>query len=284
MHRFATKLRLYGRLIKSPQTALLVITGLAGYGTARCPVFSLPTLLGLTVSLLAAISGSTILNMWWDRDIDACMTRTRRRPLADGRVAPGEALAVGLALTAAGVGLALALDPLFGAIVFAGAFFDVVIYTLWLKRRTCWSIVWGGVSGAMPVLAGRALGLGGLDAVGAALALGILFWIPTHILTFSTKHAADYRAAGIPTFASRYGAGFTRGALALSSLLAALAMGAAAWGIGLEWGFLRLLAVLSLGLVFLAVMLLFYPSERINFGLYKYASVYMLSSMLLMAL
>lgn len=284
MHRLGTKLRLYARLIKGPQTALLVITGLAGYGTARCPVFSLPTLLGLTVSLLASISGSTILNMWWDRDIDACMARTRSRPLADGRVAPGEALAVGLALTAAGVGLGLALNPLFGAILIAGAFFDVVIYTLWLKRRTCWSIVWGGVSGAMPVLAGRALGLGGLDAVGAALALGVLFWIPTHILTFSTRHAADYHAAGIPTFVSRYGAGVTRAALALSSLLAALAMGAAAWGIGLEWGFLRLLAVLSLGLIFLAVMLLAYPSERVNFGLFKYASVYMLSSMLLMAL
>jgi protoheme IX farnesyltransferase len=134
----------------------------------------------------------------------------------------------------------------------------------------------------MPILAGRALGLGSLDWIGAVLALGVLFWIPTHILTFSMRYFNDYQAAGVPTFPSSYGFATTRATIAISSILAALAMGAAAWGIGMEWGFLRLLGVLSGGLLLLAVSMIFRPSERINFGLFKYASLYMLASMLLM--
>ncbi len=70
--------------------------------------------------------------------------------------------------------------------------------------------------------------------------------------------------------------------IAVSSILAAISMGLAAWGIGIEWGFLRLLGVLSFGLLVLAISMIFRPSERVNFGLFKYASVYMLSSMILM--
>ena len=158
-----------------------------------------------------------------------------------------------------GVGLALSIDLLYGLIVFAGLFFDVVVYTIWLKRRTCWSIVWGGISGGMPILAGRALGLGYVDGIGILLSLGILFWIPTHILTFSMRYFDDYQAAGVPTFPSTYGFGFTRLTIAVSSILAALAMGAAAWGIGMSWGFFRLLGVLSVGLFLLAVAELFRP-------------------------
>ena len=73
------------------------------------------------------------------------------------------------------------MDALYGLIIFAGLFFDVVVYTIWLKRKTCWSIVWGGISGGMPILAGRVLGLGGFDWIGVILSLGILFGFP---LTF----------------------------------------------------------------------------------------------------
>lgn len=282
MKAVLVKIGLYWPLIKSLQTGLLVSTGLAGYMSGRCPVFNLPTMAGLLVSLVASISGSTILNMWWDRDIDAQMCRTQKRPLASGAIDPAEALRVGLVLSALGVGLALAMDRLYGSIIFAGLFFDVAIYTIWLKRRTCWSIVWGGIAGGMPILAGRVLAMGGLDWVGVLLSLGILFWIPTHILTFSMRFSEDYQAARVPTFPSTHGLAWTRVTIALSSILAALAMIAAGWGIGMEWGFLRLLAVLSAVLFVLAIGMIFRPSERANFGLFKYASVYMLASMLLM--
>ncbi len=173
------------------------------------------------------------------------------------------------------------MDALYGLIIFAGLFFDVVVYTIWLKRRTAWSIIWGGVAGGMPILAGRALGTGTIDWIGVALALGVLLWIPTHILTFSMRYDQDYRRAGVPTFPSTYGLQTTRLVIAVSSGLAAGAMGVAAYGIGLSWGYLRLIAVLSIGLLALAIASLLRPSENTNFGLFKYASLYMLSAMLL---
>ncbi|MBI5945680.1 MAG: protoheme IX farnesyltransferase [Chloroflexi bacterium] len=279
-----SKISLYWSLTKPLQSGLLLATGLAGYMSARCPVFNVGTILGLAGSLFLAIAGSTVLNMWWDRDIDAKMGRTQKRATSSGAVTENEVLRVGLILSVVGVGWAVAMDALYGLIVFAGLFFDVVVYSMWLKRRTAWSIVWGGISGAMPILAGRALGLGVVDWIGLTLALGILFWIPTHTLTFSMKFAKDYAAACVPTFPSTYGLAATRATIAISSVLAALAMVIAGYGIGMDWGFLRLLGVLSAGLLMLAVAITFKPSERVNFGLFKYASIYMLAAMILVVI
>lgn len=276
-----TKVKLYWPLFKSLQTGLLLLTGLAGFMSTRCPVSNWQTLLALTGSLLLAISGSTILNMWYDRDIDAAMERTRKRPLPSGQVSPQDAFRLGLLMATVGVVWAVTLDALYGLVVFAGLFFDVVIYTIWLKRRTPWSIIWGGVSGGMPALAGRALGTGQIEWVGLALALAVLFWIPTHIMTFSLRYREDYRRAGVPTFPAAYGERVTRIIIAISSVLAALMMAAAAYGIGLTIGYLRLMAVLSVGLLLLAIRSSTTPSEKLNFGLFKYASLYMLSVMLL---
>jgi protoheme IX farnesyltransferase len=281
---FLAKSRLYWSLIKGLQTGLLLATGLAGYMSACCPVLNWQTLAGLGLSLFLAIGGSTILNMWWDRDIDAKMTRACRRPLPSGKIRPNEALIVGLIVSALGVGLALAIDLLYGVIVFAGLFFDVFIYTIWLKRRTPWSIIVGGVAGAMPIMAGRALGLGALDWIGAILGLAILFWIPTHMLTYSMRYYDDYRAAGVPTFPSTYGFQTTRDVIAFSSVLAGLCMVLAAIGIGLSFGYMCLLGISSTILLLLALGTKLRPSERLNFGLFKYASLYMLNAMLLVVL
>lgn len=277
------KLRSYWSLTKSLQTALLLVTGLAGFMSSRCPWLNLSMTLAVSGSLFLAISGSTILNMWYDRDIDAEMERTRKRPLSSGLVSPREVLVLGLVFSALGVGWALSLDLVYGSIVFAGLFFDVVIYTIWLKRRTSWSIIWGGLAGGMPVLAGRALGVGYIDWVGVTLALAVLFWIPTHILTFSLRYRDDYERAGVPTFSSRYGDETTRRIIAISSVLATISMAVGALGVGMTIGYMRLIAVLSSGLLLLAVGAFMRPSDRLNFGLFKYASLYMLSIMLLLA-
>jgi len=282
MEVIKAKLRLYWPLIKSMQTALLVITGLAGFMSTRCPFLNWKTTLAVTGSLFLAVSGSTILNMWYDRDIDAKMKRTQKRPLPSGELSPREALILGLTVSALGVGWALAMDWLYGLVVFAGLFFDVVVYTIWLKRRTPWSIVWGGISGGMPVLAGRTLGTGHIEWIGIVLALAILFWIPTHILTFSMRYREDYARAGVPTFPSTYGDRVTQMIIAGSSVIASLLMIVAAYGIGLTVGYLRLMAVLSAGMLLLAVGSALRPSEYLNFGLFKYASLYMLGAMTLM--
>jgi protoheme IX farnesyltransferase len=277
------KFRQYWSLIKSLQTALLLTTGISGFMSARCPVLNIPLLLGVAISLFLAISGSTVLNMWYDRDIDAKMNRTCWRPLPSGDISAREAFIFGLLLSILGVGLGLMINALFGAIVFAGLFFDVVVYTIWLKRRTAWATVWGGISGGMPVLAGRVAGAGEIEWVGIALALAIIFWIPTHTLTFSMKYNDDYRFAGLPTFQSSYGFETTRKMLALSSILAALSMVVSAIGIGISIGFLRLIGILSVGLLILAVRSYIRPSKKLNFRLFKYASLYMLGTMLLIA-
>ncbi len=277
------KFKLYLPLIKSLQTGLLLATGIAGYLSAHTPV-NIPVLVSMAVSLLLAISGSTIMNMWYDHDIDSKMKRTHKRPAASGALSRREVFWVGMVISTIGVGWAAAIAPLFGVVVFAGWFFDVAVYTLWLKRITCWSIVWGGISGAMPILSGRVLAIGHIDTIGVLLALSILFWIPTHTLTFSIKFREDYTNAGVPTFPSTYGDAFTRATIAVSSVLAALAIGWASVLIGLSAGYLRLIAVLTAGLLLLAFATFRVQSERVNFSLFRYASLYMLSSMIILAL
>jgi protoheme IX farnesyltransferase len=278
-----TKLRRFWPLIKSLQTGLLLFTGLAGYMTARCPVLNWRVMCGLAGSLFLSISGSTVLNMVYDRDIDSKMTRTCMRPLPAGSVTVREALTLGLGLSSVGIMWAFWMDGLYGWIVFAGWFFDVVVYTVALKRRTAWAVVWGGIAGGMPVLAGRALGFGAVDWVGVSLTLAVLFWIPTHIMTFSLRYKEDYARAGIPTFPSRYGERSTQQMIALSSILTAASIGMSAVGVGIAWGYLRLLGVLSGGLLVFAFTSLIRPSSRVHFSLFKYASLYMLGSMFLLA-
>ena len=270
-------------LIKDLQTGLLLFTGIAGFLSAAHPAGHWPTLLGLAGSLFLAISGSTVLNMAYDADIDAVLKRTCWRPLPRGLVTVREAVILGVALSALGVGWALLLAPLYGLVVFAGLFFDVVVYTVWLKRRTPYAVIVGGLAGGMPVLAGRVLATGQIDLVGLLLALGVLLWIPTHIMTFAMRHFDDYQAAHVPTFPSAYGFYATRLVIAVSSLTAALMMGWAAAAIGARVGLLAALGILGLGLLGLAVLGIVRPSPRASFALFKYASLYMGAAMLVIA-
>jgi protoheme IX farnesyltransferase len=135
----------------------------------------------------------------------------------------------------------------------------------------------------MPVLAGRSLAIGQIDAVGVMLSLGVLLWIPTHIMTFSMRYFDDYQSAGVPTFPVTYGFRVTRLVIAASSLAAALVMAGIAARIGANWNWIMLLGILGGGLLGLAVWGLVRPSQRASFILFKYASLYMLASMAIVA-
>lgn len=276
--------RAYGSLLKSLQTGLLVLTGIAGLASAQGLQAGPARWAGLIVSLVLAIGGSTVLNMAYDRDIDRVMQRTCSRPLPQGTLSVREAVVLGALLTSTGVLLAFQLLPLYGMLIAAGAFFNLVVYTLWLKRRSPWSLVWGGLAGAMPIMAGRALGVGVIDSAAIALGLSVLLWIPTHILTFNLRYEDDYRRAGIPTIPQVYGPQAARRLISISSLAAAVSLIAAAFILGLGAGYLRLLAVLGLALVSLALRSALRPSPGINFALFKYASAFMLCGMLLIVL
>jgi protoheme IX farnesyltransferase len=274
-----TKLRVYWALTKPLQTGLLLATGLAGFMSARCPVTNCWMLIALAVTLFLAIAGSTVLNMVYDRDIDCKMSRTIKRPLPSGQAGRNEALLVGLGLSVLGVGGALLLAPLYGVVVFAGLFFDVVVYTIWLKRRTAWSILWGGISGGMPVLAGRVLATGQIDLVGILLTLSVLLWIPTHIVTFSIKYADDYERARVPVFPNTYGERIARVIISISTGAAVVVMLLAMWQIGLHVHYLHAAVGMGMVLLGLATASTLYPSPKLDFGLFKFASLYMLSAM-----
>ncbi len=279
------KLRGYWVLTKFRQSMLLLITGLAGYNSATGHLMANGEMLySMVGSLYLAICGSTVLNMVIDREIDIKMVRTAQRPLATGVLGACEALIFGLILSVAGIGWAFILNALYGWIVAIGLVIDVVVYSILLKRRTPFSIVLGGISGGMPILAGRALGLGSVDMIGVLLVLAVLLWIPTHILTFSMKYAEDYKRAGIPTFFSVYGEKTTRLIIVWSTALASIDMIVAVHLIGMNNYYFAALFLSVLTLIGFAVISFFYPSPKRNSGLFKAASTYMLISMLLISM
>ncbi len=284
INKLKIKLGIYWELIKSLQTMLLLLTGITGFISSRCPYNSWELTLGMIASLFLAISGTTVYNMIWDRDIDAKMKRTKDRPLPANKISVKEAIIFGTILNIAGLGLAYYLSPLYALIIFGGLFIDFVIYTIWLKRTSAWSIVWGGISGGMPILAGRVLGVGEVDMIGLLLGLSVLFWIPTHIMTFNMRHFEDYNNAQIPTFAAKYGFKRVRLIIALSTIASATAFALGAFALGLSWGFVRVLLILASIAFGFAVYSIIYPSEKSNFQVFKIASLYMASAMIIIIL
>jgi protoheme IX farnesyltransferase len=136
----------------------------------------------------------------------------------------------------------------------------------------------------MPILSGRVLAVGEVELVGILLGLSILFWIPTHTLTYSMKFRVDYKNAGVPTFPETYGERFTRMTIAVSSILAAIAIGWASVLIGLSAGLLSLIAVLTAVMLILAFATLRVHTDKMNFMLFRYASLYMLSAMIILSI
>ena len=197
-----TPVFLYGELIKSKQTFLLLYTTFFAYLiTAWTSGFDLSILLWVNVGVFFAISGSTLLNMYIDRDIDALMERTKDRALPAGKIPPTTVLKHGILFSTAGILLVgVFVNVLTMVVVFFGAFFDVVIYSLWLKRRTRYSIIFGGIAGGLPALAGQTAASGVIALSGVLMGLFVLCWIPLHILTLALlpKNLEGYRNAKVP--------------------------------------------------------------------------------------
>lgn len=268
----------YVDLTKPKQTALLLATAVGAYLMSLTGPFAPGEFAFAVIALGAAVSGATALNMVIDRDIDAVMTRTARRPLPSGEISLASALVFALVLSIGGLAAAWWLDALFGAAVTGGLVFDVVVYSLWLKRRTAASILVGGVSGGMPAIAGRALATGTVDGVAVLLALGVVLWIPAHILTLSMRHAGEYARAGVPVWPSKYGEQSTRRLIAVATAAASAVLLAAGIVAGINVVALVLLAAAGAGLSVLAVVAFIRPSDARNWALFKAASVYMMFS------
>ncbi|MEM0375089.1 MAG: heme o synthase, partial [Nitrososphaerota archaeon] len=155
-----------------------------------------------------------------DADLDAKMRRTARRPVPSGRVGRGTALLLGVALTSASTLLALVLfNPLTALSMLLGALSYVLLYTLYLKRRTDLNIVIGGVAGSFPPLAGSAAAAGTFTPISVAVALLVLLWTPGHFWSLAIRASEDYRRAGLPMMPVTRGVRATALAIAASNAL-----------------------------------------------------------------
>jgi heme o synthase len=175
----------------------------------------------LAVLAIAAGAGAAgVLNMWYDADIDAVMTRTARRPIPSGRVGPGEALTLGLVLAGGSVVvLALATNLVAAGLLAFTILFYVVVYTAWLKRRTPHNIVIGGAAGALPPVIGWAAATGGIGLEPMALFLIVFLWTPPHFWALALNRSDDYARAGVPMLPVVAGRTATKRQILLYSLL-----------------------------------------------------------------
>jgi protoheme IX farnesyltransferase len=185
-------------LMKPRVMSLVVFTALVGLLVAPG---HLDPLLGF-VSLLCITTGAGaagVLNMWYDADIDALMTRTAMRPIPRGRISRAEALAFGLVLAACSIAvLGFAVNIAAAALLAFTIFFYVVVYTMWLKRQTPQNIVIGGAAGAFPPVIGWIAASGRIGVEPLILFLIIFLWTPPHFWALSLSRAAEYSRAGIP--------------------------------------------------------------------------------------
>src|SRR5215471_9174612 len=185
-------------LLKPRVMSLVVFTGFAGIVAAPGHVHPLTAFTALLcIAVGAGASGA--LNMAYDSDIDLIMTRTRGRPIPQGRIARGDALAYGWTLAVGSVAvMGLFVNTLAASLLAFTILFYVVVYTLWLKRRTPQNIVVGGLAGALPPAIGWAAVAGSLAVPPLVLVAIIFFWTPPHFWALALWRSDDYAKAGVP--------------------------------------------------------------------------------------
>ncbi|MEM6618949.1 MAG: heme o synthase [Pseudomonadota bacterium] len=200
----------YFALLKPRVMSLVVFTAAVGLVVAPGginPVIGFASI--LFIALGAGASGA--LNMWWDADIDAVMARTASRPIPDGRVAPQDALVMGLWLSViATIMLALTANLVAAGLLAFTIFFYAVVYSMWLKRWTPQNIVIGGAAGAFPPMIGWAVVTGGVSVESAMMFALIFLWTPPHFWALALFVKEDYSVAGVPMLTVTHGRRVTR--------------------------------------------------------------------------
>jgi protoheme IX farnesyltransferase len=241
----------YLALLKPRVMSLVVFTALVGLMIAPGTIHPV---LGFTALLCIAIGAGAAgaLNMWYDADIDAVMSRTSARPIPRGRIAPGEAAGFGMTLAVFSVAvLGLLVSWLAAAMLAFTIFFYAVVYTMWLKRRTPQNIVIGGAAGAFPPMIGWAAVTGGISLEPMLLFLIVFLWTPPHFWALSLTRTDDYARARVPMLPVVAGAKETRRQILLYSILL-VPVGAAPWMLGYA-GIAYGVTALAAGLVMVAL-------------------------------
>ena len=230
----------YVALLKPRVMSLVVFTGFAGLYLAPG---ALHPVLALTAMLCIAVGAGAAgaINMWYDRDIDARMTRTRDRPIPAGRIEPGAALGFGIVLAVSSVVvMELAVNATAAALLALTVAFYVFVYTMWLKRRTPHNIVIGGAAGALPPMVGWAAVTGDVGLAALVLFAIVFMWTPPHFWSLALCRADDYARAGVPMLPVVAGVArtkqrilwYTVALLPLALLPALLGFAGPAYGVG----------------------------------------------------
>jgi protoheme IX farnesyltransferase len=247
-------------LMKPRVMSLVVFTALVGMVLA--PEHLHPALAVIALLCIAVGAGASgALNMWYDADIDARMQRTASRPIPRGHVTPDEALTFGMILAIGSVlTLGLTVNWVAGALLAFTIAFYVLVYTMWLKRRTPQNIVIGGAAGAFPPMIGWAAATGSISLESIVLFLIIFMWTPPHFWALALYRARDYERAGVPMLPVVAGAEETRKQIVIySALLVPLGLWPAFMGLA---GGLYTLVSIVLGAVFLAFALAVYRNRE----------------------
>lgn len=241
----------YLQLLKPRVMSLVIFTGLTGMVLAPGDIHPFIAFAAiLCISIGAGASGA--INMWFDADIDRHMARTRARPIPMGRVTPNDALAFGGVLSVfAVVVMGLAVNLVAAALLAFTIFFYVVIYTMWLKRRTPQNIVIGGAAGAFPPMIGWAAVTGEVSWQSMLLFTIIFVWTPPHFWALSLYRSSEYARVNVPMMPVVAGEKSTRLQILLYAIvLAPLAVAPGILGMS---GWLFTAASSLLGLVFVVL-------------------------------
>ncbi len=218
---------------------VIALSALGGVAVAEGPAPGFLELAVLTLAVILSSAAAGAFNQIWERDLDARMVRTRRRPFASGEWRAGPLWwALVAFILALGVGMAAAVFNLTTAVhLFLGAFTYGVVYTVWLKQRTVWNIVIGGLAGSFAVLAGAAAVEPGLSTAPLILAVVLFLWTPPHFWSLALMAKDDYAANGVPMLPLVKGVRFTAWAILLHAVaLAVLAMLPVFFGMGWIYG------------------------------------------------
>ncbi len=244
----------YFALLKPRVMTLVVFTGFSGLAIAPGQIHPLLAAVGIFCIALASGAAGAI-NMWFDRDIDAVMERTRNRPLPMGRVEPAEALAFGVILSVFAVMMMfLATNAVAAGLLATAVLFYVFVYTVWLKRRTSQNIVIGGAAGAFPPTIGWAAATGDVGVEAVILFALIFFWTPPHFWALALYRSQDYAAAGVPMLPVVRGARVTQWhMLGYTVILLPLALMPCAFGLA-SWMFYGTIAGILSGLFILSAL------------------------------
>jgi heme o synthase len=266
----------YLALTKPRIIELLLITTVPPMVVAARGLPSPWLVLATLVGGALAAGGANAINCYIDRDIDLVMTRTRKRPLPMHKVDPNHALVFGTALGVIAFGFLWTTVNLLAAVLaMAGLLFYVIVYTLWLKRRTPQNIVIGGAAGAMPVLVGWAAVTGRVELPALALFAIVFYWTPPHFWALSMRYEKEYSAAGVPMMPVVYGREETARHIVLYSFLL-LAMSLIFFSLA-RMGVVYLASALVLNGVFIywGVRVWRDPAPRVAWSLFRFSIYYL---------